>query len=139
MVDIRIEGIDHVVFRTTRLNEMLSFYRDFLGCALERQLDDTVGLVQLRAGAALIDLVPVDSELGRMGGGPPQQDGRNVDHVCLSITALDESALLAKLDAAGIRHSEFAERYGARGFGRSIYIDDPEGNVIELKLAPLPT
>lgn len=139
MTKIIIEGIDHVVFRTTRMQEMLNFYRDFLGCPLERQLDESVGLVQLRAGSALIDLVPVDSELGRLGGGPPRQDGRNVDHVCLSITAMDEVELLAKLDAAGIKHSDFAERYGARGFGRSIYLDDPEGNVVELKLAPLPT
>jgi catechol 2,3-dioxygenase-like lactoylglutathione lyase family enzyme len=133
---IEVQAIDHVVLRTGKLDEMLAFYRDFLGCPLERQLDPEVGLVQLRAGSGLIDLVPVDSELGRLGGGPPQQDGRNVDHICLAISAVDKQALLSHLDGAGISHQGFAERYGARGFGPSVYINDPEGNVVELKLPP---
>ncbi|GAB5497987.1 MAG: VOC family protein [Pseudohongiellaceae bacterium] len=135
---VEIQAIDHVVFRTTRLAEMLAFYRDFLGCPLERELDPDVGLVQLRAGTGLIDLVPVDSKLGKLGGGPPQQDGRNVDHVCLRIAAVDENELLQQLDDADIEHSEFAERYGAQGFGRSVYLHDPEGNVVELKFALTP-
>ena len=135
---LEIQAIDHVVLRTSKMPAMLVFYRDFLGCPLERELDPAVGLVQLRAGSGLIDLVPVDSELGKLGGGPPRQDGRNVDHVCLRIAAMDEQRLLALLDEAGIEHSEFAERYGAEGFGRSLYINDPEGNVVELKFALSP-
>ena len=130
---IKVLGLDHIVLRTTQLPAMLEFYSDFLGCKLERELDESVGLIQLRAGSALIDIVPVDSELGRSGGGPPQQDGRNVDHFCLCIEEIDESRLLAEFDKRGIGNSGFAERYGAQGFGRSIYIDDPEGNVVELK------
>lgn len=132
---IEVLAIDHLVLRTSDTEKMLGFYRDLLGCPLERQLDPAVGLVQLRAGSGLIDIVPVDSELGRMGGGPPRQDGRNVDHFCLSIAAVDEAALLARLDEAGVEHGDFAERYGAQGFGRSVYITDPEGNTVELKLA----
>lgn len=131
---IEILGLDHIVLRTTQLSTMLKFYGDFLGCKIERELDESVGLVQLRAGSALIDIVPVDSELGRLGGGPPSQDGRNVDHFCLCIADIDEARLLAELESEGISNSGFAERYGAQGFGRSIYIDDPEGNVVELKL-----
>jgi catechol 2,3-dioxygenase-like lactoylglutathione lyase family enzyme len=134
MIDVL--AIDHVVLRTSKLEQMLDFYRDFLGCPVERELDPDVGLVQLRAGSGLIDLVPVDSELGRLGGGPPQQDGRNVDHICLAIDSVDKQALLAHLDAANISHRGFAERYGAKGFGASVYINDPEGNVVELKLPP---
>ncbi len=67
---IVVKAIDHVVLRTDRLHEMLAFYCDVLGCAVERELP-RIGLVQLRAGNSLIDLVPVDSELGRRGGGPP--------------------------------------------------------------------
>ena len=130
---IKVLGLDHIVVRTTQLPAMLEFYNEFLGCNLERELDQSVGLVQLRAGNALIDIVPVDSELGRLGGGPPRQDGRNVDHFCLCIADLDEARLLAELESKGISNSGFAERYGAQGFGRSIYIDDPEGNVVELK------
>ena len=131
---ISIIGIDHVVLRTTRLDEMLAFYRDLLGCPVERELEPKLGLIQLRAGTGLIDLVPVDSELGRLGGKPPVQDGRNMEHVCLRIQPVPEAELLEKLRSAGVQPSEFAERYGADGFGRSVYINDPEGNVVELKL-----
>ena len=130
---IKVLGIDHVVIRTTKLPAMLQFYRDFLGCPVERELDEDIGLVQLRAGSALIDLVSVDSELGKLGGGPPSQDGRNIDHFCLCIAEVSEEEILLALSEKGIEHGDFAERYGAQGFGRSIYIDDPEGNVVELK------
>lgn len=131
---IEIKGLDHVVFRTTQLDAMLHFYVEVLGCYLERQLPQ-MGLTQLRAGSALIDIVSCDSELGRLGGKAPQQDGRNVDHVCLQIASIEEQALLDYLAEFGIATEEFAKRYGAQGFGRSVYINDPEGNVIELKFS----
>lgn len=129
---IEIKALDHVVFRTTRLDDMLAFYCGVLGCQRERQTSAEVGLTQLRAGNSLIDLVTVDSELGRLGGKPPSQDGRNVEHVCLQIAARDEAALLHYLDTRGVKHSAFEDRYGAQGMGRSVYLEDPEGNVIEL-------
>lgn len=129
---IKVLAIDHVVLRTENLDKMLYFYRDILNCPVERELPD-LGLVQLRAGAGLIDLVPVDSELGRAGGGPPRSDGPNMDHVCLCISKVEESALSQFLTERGIEQSDFAERYGAQGHGRSVYINDPEGNVVELK------
>ncbi len=130
---IVVKAIDHVVLRTDRLHEMLAFYCDVLGCAVERELP-RIGLVQLRAGNSLIDLVPVDSELGRRGGGPPVANGRNVEHVCLLIEHREEAALLAYLKSKGIVAEGFAERYGATGFGPSLYIEDPQGNTVELKL-----
>lgn len=131
---IRIRHIDHVVLRTTDLEAMLHFYRDLLHCPVERTLEQ-LGLVQLRAGGSLIDLVPVDSELGKLGGGPPRQDGRNLEHLCLLLEPCDENALADYLRRHGYACEEFAERYGADGFGRSVYVNDPEGNVVELKLA----
>ncbi|QXO16156.1 MULTISPECIES: VOC family protein [Vibrio] len=128
---IEIQGLDHVVLRTTQLEQMLNFYRDVLGCPVERELPE--GLTQLRAGNALIDIVTVDSPLGKEGGKPPQQDGRNMDHFCLQITPRNEKELVAYLDNHGVQHSDFAKRYGAQGYGRSIYLHDPEGNVVELK------
>ncbi|WP_172563166.1 VOC family protein [Vibrio furnissii] len=128
---INIRGLDHVVLRTTKLDQMLHFYQTLLGCQLERELAQ--GLTQLRAGNALIDIVTVESELRQLGGQAPQQNGRNVDHFCLQITSVDETELTAFLDRHHIPHSDFAERYGAQGFGRSVYLDDPEGNVVELK------
>lgn len=128
---IDVHGLDHVVLRTTQLEQMLAFYRDVLGCQVERELPE--GLTQLRAGSALIDIVTVDSPLGKLGGKPPEQDGRNMDHFCLQITPVNEKELTAHLDKLGIQHSDFAKRYGAQGYGRSIYLSDPEDNVVELK------
>lgn len=131
---IEVKAIDHVVLRTSNIDAMIKFYSGVLNCPLERELEE-LGLVQLRAGSALIDLVPVDSELGRMGGKAPKQDGRNMDHLCLQINAIAEQDLLHYLKANGIEIENFVERYGAEGYGRTLYINDPEGNVIELKIS----
>ncbi|CAE6952326.1 VOC family protein [Vibrio sp. B1FLJ16] len=129
---IEIKALDHVVLRTSNLDAMLHFYRDILGCPVERELTE-LGLTQLRAGTALIDVVTVESELGQLGGEPPQQNGRNIDHFCLQLSPFIESELIEYLNSHDIQAEEFAERYGAQGFGRSLYINDPEGNVVELK------
>ncbi len=131
----QVLGLDHVVLRVRDIERALAFYRDVLGCTLERSLED-IGLYQLRAGRSLIDLVPVESELGRMGGAPPSSEGRNVDHIALRIDPFDPEALRAHLEAHGITPGEVARRYGAEGQGPSIYIGDPDGNTIELKGPP---
>jgi catechol 2,3-dioxygenase-like lactoylglutathione lyase family enzyme len=93
-------------------------------------------LIQLRAGTALIDLVPVDGKLGAAGGAPPGKDGRNLDHFCLRVEPFDESAIRAQLARHGYAAGPVEKRYGAEGEGPSIYVTDPEGNVVELKGPP---
>ncbi|MEQ8954972.1 MAG: VOC family protein [Gammaproteobacteria bacterium] len=132
--NLKVLAIDHIVLRTGDMAAMLKFYRDLLGCELERELPE-LGLKQLRAGSSLIDLVDVDSQLGALGGGPPRQDGRNMDHLCLLVEHRSEAELGDYLRSNGISVPEFADRYGATGHGRSVYIEDPEGNTVELKLA----
>ncbi len=127
-----ILGIDHVVLRVADEERALGFYCGVLGCTVERRADG-IGLIQLRAGAALIDIVPVDSELGRMGGAGPGAEGHNVDHFALRIEPFDEAALRAHLTAHGIDPGEVKQRYGAEGTGPSFYIADPDGNTVELK------
>jgi catechol 2,3-dioxygenase-like lactoylglutathione lyase family enzyme len=134
---IAVRGIDHLVLRVADLDAMLRFYAGVLGCAVERRVDE-LGLVQLRAGTALIDLVTVDGALGRQGGAPPGREGRNLDHFCLRIEPFDEAALRNHLQAAGVAVGELASRYGAEGQGPSLYIQDPEGNTVELKGPPWP-
>ena len=130
---IPIVGLDHVVLRVRDLDAMLEFYRDTLGCPVERTLD--IGLVQLRAGSSLIDLVPVDSELGRAGGSPP--DGpRNMDHFCVQVEPFDEEAIREALARRGYSAGPVESRYGALGDGPSIYVEDPEGNTVEFKGPP---
>ena len=129
---IRIRDIDHVVLRVVDLDRALAFYRDVLGCPLERRQDD-IGLVQLRAGRSLIDLVPIDGVLGRAGGAAAGAEGRNVDHFCVRVEPFDVAAIRAHLHAHAVEAGEVARRFGAEGEGPSLYIQDPDGNVIELK------
>lgn len=114
---------------------MTRFYCDVLGCEVERARQD-LGLIQLRAGQSLIDLVTVDGELGKKGGAAAGVEGRNMDHFCLRIEPFDPLAVIAHLIKNGIVPGETKQRYGADGYGQSLYISDPEGNVIELKGPP---
>lgn len=132
---IRIREIDHLVLRVVDLDRMLGFYCGVLGCSVERRQDD-IGLVQLRAGRSLVDLVPVDGQLGRMGGAAPGKEARNMDHFCLRVEPFDEPGIRRQLEALGIAVGPVASRYGAEGDGPSIYLTDPEGNVVELKGPP---
>ena len=131
---INVVAIDHVVLRVSDLAGTVRFYVDVLGAKLEKEQED-IGLYQLRVGTSLVDLVPVDSKLGRMGGAAPRSEGRNLDHVAFRILPWDGEAILAHLQRHGIE-GEIKSRYGAQGDGPSIYLTDPEGNGLELKGPP---
>lgn len=133
---ITIEGLDHVVVRASDVARMVAFYRDVLNCRVERQSDD-LGLIQLRAGASLIDIVDVNGRLGREGGGPSDPEGRNMDHFCVRVLHWNAEAIASHLKRHGVGSGDVVSRYGALGSGPSIYIRDPEGNTIELKGPPL--
>ncbi|TAL83095.1 MAG: VOC family protein [Rhodanobacter sp.] len=132
---IQLEGIDHVVLRCIEIESMRQFYCEVLGCHLERR-QVGIGLLQLRAGSSLIDLVSIDGKLGQKKGGEPSREGHNMDHLCLRVAVYDEPAILAHLQAHGVRIGELGSRYGAQGEGPSIYLFDPQGNMIELKGPP---
>ncbi|PZX23400.1 putative Glyoxalase/bleomycin resistance protein/dioxygenases superfamily [Cupriavidus phytorum] len=133
----RILGIDHLVLRSADVAALRRFYVDVLGCSVEREQAD-LGLTQLRAGASLIDLVTLDGPLGRAGGAGPGAQGRNLDHFCLRIEPFDAQALRALLARHGVDAGEVAQRFGAEGKGPSLYVQDPDGNVVELKGPPTP-
>ncbi|GGX94675.1 lactoylglutathione lyase [Litchfieldella qijiaojingensis] len=134
---IMICGLDHLVLRVKDLDAMLRFYCEALGCSVERR-NDELGLIQLRAGNSLIDLVPVEGKLGRKGGAAPGSEGRNLEHFCLRIEPFDEDVIRAYLEPLGVAVGEVATRYGAEGSGPSLYLTDPEGNTVELKGPPDP-
>jgi glyoxylase I family protein len=122
---LKIREIDHVVLRCREQSRMIDFYTRVLGLVEERRIDK-IGLVQLRAGTGLIDLVPASD--------PRVESGLNVDHFCLGVDVTDlEEAIRYLLANAVEILGEPATRYGARGMGLSIYLRDPEGNVVELK------
>lgn len=136
-VPFRLRQLDHVVLRVRDVAAMRRFYCDVLGCTPE--LDQAgIGLYQLRAGESLIDLVDVHGKLGRQGGAAPGAEARNMDHFCLAVDGYDEAAIIAHLESHGARVGESGMRYGAEGEGPSLYVFDPEGNVVELKGPPVP-
>jgi len=131
---LTIREIDHVVIRATDIEAMTRFYCDVLGCVVEK-VQRELGLTQLRAGRSLIDLLTVGGALDRPENGPPGT-GSNMDHLCLRVDGFDAQALRDHLVSHGARIGEQARRYGADGFGQSLYLFDPEGNMVELKGPP---
>lgn len=117
-----IQRIDHVVLRARDPEALARFYGDALGMKVERRLE-SIGLIQLRAGDSLLDIVP----------GRDESAGKNMDHYCFEVSPFDGAAIRGQLARFGIDAAEPAERYGAKGTGPSIYFNDPEGNQVELK------
>ncbi|MGO9603910.1 MAG: VOC family protein [Candidatus Binataceae bacterium] len=125
---LKVAELDHVVLRCRNLERTLDFYTRLLGLTEERRIPQ-LGLVQLRAGRSMIDLIPATA--------PRSEEGANVDHVCLGIEARDMAAIATYLRESGVDvMGDPADRYGARGMGKSVYVHDPEGNVVELKQMP---
>jgi len=127
-IPLKVAELDHVVLRCRDQVKMLEFYTQILGLSEERRLDQ-IGLIQLRAGASMLDLVPAVE--------PRIESARNVDHFCLGVEASDLDQVIHYLRECSVEvMDQPAMRYGARGMGRSIYVRDPEGNVVELKQMP---
>jgi RimJ/RimL family protein N-acetyltransferase/catechol 2,3-dioxygenase-like lactoylglutathione lyase family enzyme len=123
----RAAGIDHVVLRVAEMERALAFYCGVLGLREERRIPDS-GIVQLRAGAAIVDLLDAK--------GAPAAGPRAMDHFCLRLERFDAGAVKAHLAAHGVAVLEEGRRYGAQGFGPSVYVRDADGNTVELKGAP---
>ncbi len=123
----RIQGLDHVVLRSTEPQCLVAFYRDVLGCTVERELNQ-IGLTQLRAGSALIDIIRFDD--ANVAG---TSRSRNLDHFCLRVNPFDSTALRTYFTDRGIEIREVEKVYGAEGYGPAVYLDDPDGNTVELK------
>ena len=70
------------------------------------------------------------------GSAPQPAEGRNLDHFAVRISTFDYPALAAHLERHGVAAGEVRRRYGAEGYGSSLYITDPDGNVVELKGPP---
>jgi catechol 2,3-dioxygenase-like lactoylglutathione lyase family enzyme len=129
---IPIREIDHLVLRVRDIDAMRGFYCDVLG-ATHVAYRPEFGMSHLKAGRSMIDLIAVDGTLGKAGGAAPGREGRNLDHLCLRVEPFDQAAIVAHLKRHGVAVGEIRRRYGAEGNGVSIYLQDPEGNTVELK------
>lgn len=127
--------IDHVALRVTDIDEALGFYSDTLGMGVrdrDRFEDDEVPFVAVVAGGRHIHLVPTDEDEIDVGG----------EHVCFLLrssetdTRDEAEALVEELEEAGytVEEGEPHERYGAYGRDLAVYVRDPDGRRVELKL-----
>ena len=115
--------MDHVVLRVADVERSVAWYRDVLGLAVERYDDWRGGRapfpsVRVDAGT-IIDILAAD------------RSGENLDHLCLVVRPTDLSAL-ARSGAFEVVEGP-ARRWGARGHGTSLYVRDPDGNMVELR------
>jgi glyoxylase I family protein len=133
MIPFNVEQIDHAVFRVRDLPKSVDFYRTVLGCEVVHRRDD-LGLIHIRVGRSMVDLVSIDGKLGRQGGASAGASDRNVDHLCLRVEPFDEKLIVEHLVQQGVTpRGMSSSRYGAEGYGHSLYLEDPDGNVLELK------
>ncbi len=135
MSAIKTAGLDHIVLRVADTARSIAWYESVLGCRVERLLP-SLGLVQMRVGASLIDLVDIAGPAGRAGGAPAGSKRRNMDHFCVQLAEFDERKIAAYLKRKGVQQGKVERRYGALGHGPSIYLTDPDGNSVELKGPP---
>lgn len=126
MPAVQVIGFDHVVVRCADIEKSLAFYCGELGLEPDRVDEWRRGEVffpSARVNATtLIDLFPI-------GDGPPRADVPNVDHFCLVIQAADLDALAERF--SGARRADGL--YGAQGYASSVYVQDPDGNTVELR------
>ncbi len=132
-VPVTFERLDHLVLRTENIEGQREFYLG-LGCTVVRDLAETIGLLQLRLGASMLDLVDVHGELGQTGGAAPGRTGRNLDHFAVRVEPFDLDRILdfcRRMDITATPASQLL--LGADGHGQAVFIEDPDGNRIELK------
>ncbi len=128
-----IQHLDHLVLRTTGQDALVAFYES-LGCHVVRKLEK-MGLCQLRAGASMIDIVSIVPAAEKSNSARTE---RNLDHFAIRIEPFDRAAILAFCEAKGIPAQAMSTPLlGADGYGPAIYIEDPDGNRVELKGPPL--
>ncbi len=123
---IGVQGFDHLVLRCRDVDASLAFYRDALGLPPVRVDEWRAGeapFPSVRISAeAIIDLIPA-------GDGPVNP---NVDHFCLVATAAVVEALAADRERYRVGEGP-VPRFGAQGMGMSVYLLDPDDNLVEVR------
>ena len=128
---MKITGADHANWRIKDLERSLRFYRDVLGFepfGLEEYHREERPIVSLRVTPTFIlHLRPDPSfESGATGG---------YDHLALVVEDTDTEALAEYLKTKGVEVERRSEGVvGAQGEGEALYVRDPDGYLIELKL-----
>jgi len=123
MPAVTVSNLDHLVLRCADVERTLAWYCDVLGLQAERA-------EEWRAGKVFFPSVRIDEHtIVDLLAAP--RGGENVDHFCIVIEPTDLDALAASGTFDVV--SGPGPRWGAQGDGTSLYVLDPEGNVVELR------
>jgi glyoxylase I family protein len=124
------KGVDHIALVTKKLEAMKKFYIEGLELTLEQEGKAKAGynVVTLRAGESLIDLFEASPT------NPAPAANLSAGHFCLSATGTSIYDVIATFKRKGLDPSQAEVNSGAKGKGLSIWVRDPDGNKIEIKV-----
>ena len=129
---VKITEMDHIVLRSKDVEVSLKFYTEVLGMKAERVEQWRAAEIRFPSARinadTIIDFFGSDQE-------PISKDGiKNQDHFCMVIEPTDMEELKAKFEAMGVEiQAGPGKRWGSHGDGISLYIYDPDDNVVELR------
>jgi catechol 2,3-dioxygenase-like lactoylglutathione lyase family enzyme len=129
---VKITELDHIVLRVRDVEASLHFYTQVLGLPSERVEQWRAGEVRFPSARlnadTIIDLFASDQQpIGREGA-------KNQDHFCMVIEPTDMEELKVKFEDIGVDiQAGPGKRWGSHGDGISLYIYDPDDNVVELR------
>lgn len=131
-IPFSLRGLDHIVLAVEDVERSVAFYTRVFGASEERRIE-SLGMAQMRIGRSLIDIVPIGDVPHDISA---PNIAKNMEHFAIAITPFDEEKIRAHLTVHDIASDRAKRRYGSEGFGPSIYIEDPDGNIVELKGPP---
>ena len=129
---VKIMEMDHIVLSVKDIEVSLRFYTEMLGLKAERIEQWRAGEVRFPSARlnndTIIDFFATDQQPIGKGG------ARNQDHFCMVIEPTDMDGLKSKFESLGVEiQTGPAKRWGSRGDGISLYLYDPDDNVVELR------
>lgn len=129
---VKITEMDHIVLRTTDVERSLRFYTEVLGLRAERVAQWRAG--EVRFPSARINADTIIDFFASDDVPASREEGRNQDHFCMVIEYTDMEELKARFEDAGVEiQAGPGKRWGSHGDGISLYIYDPDDNVVELR------